>query len=590
MMTRTGLSDFTTNGKRLAILSLLALCIGILSGFVAFILLRLIGLITHLAYDGRVGWSLIAPNPHHWGILSILVPVLGGLVVGLLAKYGSDKIRGHGIPEAIQAILENNSVMDARVAVFKPLASAITIGTGGPFGAEGPIIMTGGAVGSLVSQFFRLSSLERRTLLVAGAAGGMSATFGSPIAAVLLAVELLLFEWRPRSLIPVTIASAMAEAIRAWLIGTAPIFGTPLSGTLPLTVLIWALVIGVAAGLVSGVLTKLVYFLEDAYHKLPMHWVWWPALGGFAVGLGGLIDPRALGVGYPTIRTLDAGHLLWEAALILFVVKAVIWTVSLSSGTSGGVLAPLLLLGGALGMILSPLFPGHLAGVAATMGMAAMLGGTMRVPFTATIFALETTHNWALLLPVFVAAVAGMAVTVLWIPRSILTEKVARRGVHVAREYSVNPLESQSVSQVMVPRDQVFVLNGNLSIAEAAHRIAGQSGSNRTSYPVVDRDPDRAIGTIESTTLFSQAERAPDTSVKDLAQPLLTIGDWERVRTAVEQMARHNQPELVVVDSQGTWVGFMSQSDTFTTWKKAIAAEDDRQRIFDWPTFGKNNS
>ncbi len=590
MMTRTGLSDFTTNGKRLAILSLLALCIGILSGFVAFILLRLIGLITHLAYDGRVGWSLIAPNPHHWGILSILVPVLGGLVVGLLAKYGSDKIRGHGIPEAIQAILENNSVMDARVAVFKPLASAITIGTGGPFGAEGPIIMTGGAVGSLVSQFFRLSSLERRTLLVAGAAGGMSATFGSPIAAVLLAVELLLFEWRPRSLIPVTIASAMAEAIRAWLIGTAPIFGTPLSGTLPLTVLIWALVIGVAAGLVSGVLTKLVYFLEDAYHKLPMHWVWWPALGGFAVGLGGLIDPRALGVGYPTIRTLDAGHLLWEAALILFVVKAVIWTVSLSSGTSGGVLAPLLLLGGALGMILSPLFPGHLAGVAATMGMAAMLGGTMRVPFTATIFALETTHNWALLLPVFVAAVAGMAVTVLWIPRSILTEKVARRGVHVAREYSVNPLESQSVSQVMVPRDQVFVLNGNLSIAEAAHRIAGQSGSNRTSYPVVDRDPDRAIGTIESTTIFGQAERAPDTSVKDLAQPLLTIGDWERVRTAVEQMARHNQPELVVVDSQGTWVGFMSQSDTFTTWKKAIAAEDDRQRIFDWPTFGKNNS
>ena len=590
MMTRTGLSDFTTNGKRLAILSLLALCIGILSGFVAFILLRLIGLITHLAYDGRVGWSLIAPNPHHWGILSILVPVLGGLVVGLLAKYGSDKIRGHGIPEAIQAILENNSVMDARVAVFKPLASAITIGTGGPFGAEGPIIMTGGAVGSLVSQFFRLSSLERRTLLVAGAAGGMSATFGSPIAAVLLAVELLLFEWRPRSLIPVTIASAMAEAIRAWLIGTAPIFGTPLSGTLPLTVLIWALVIGVAAGLVSGVLTKLVYFLEDAYHKLPMHWVWWPALGGFAVGLGGLIDPRALGVGYPTIRTLDAGHLLWEAALILFVVKAVIWTVSLSSGTSGGVLAPLLLLGGALGMILSPLFPGHLAGVAATMGMAAMLGGTMRVPFTATIFALETTHNWALLLPVFVAAVAGMAVTVLWIPRSILTEKVARRGVHVAREYSVNPLESQSVRQVMVPRDQVFVLDGNLSIAEAAHRIAGQSGSNRTSYPVVDRDPDRAIGTIESTTLFSQAERAPDTSVKDLAQPLLTIGDWERVRTAVEQMARHNQPELVVVDNQGTWVGFMSQSDTFTTWKKAIAAEDDRQRIFDWPTFGKNNS
>ena len=295
-MKKTSLGDFTTNGKRLAILSLLALFIGILSGLVAFTLLRLIGLITHLAYDGRVGWSLIAPNPKHWGLLSILVPIIGGLIVGLLAKYGSEKIRGHGIPEAIQAILENDSKMDARVAIVKPIASAITIGTGGPFGAEGPIIMTGGALGSLISQFFTLSSLERRTLLVAGAAGGMAATFGSPIAAVLLAVELLLFEWRPRSLIPVTIASAAAETIRAWLIGTAPIFGTPMAGSLPQTLLIWALVIGVAAGLVSGILTKLVYFVEDTYRKLPIHWVWWPAIGGLFVGLGGLIDPAALGV------------------------------------------------------------------------------------------------------------------------------------------------------------------------------------------------------------------------------------------------------------------------------------------------------
>lgn len=254
------------------------------------------------------------------------------------------------------------------------------------------MIMTGGAVGSLVSQFFTLSSLERRTFLVAGAAGGMAATFGSPISAILLAVELLLFEWRPRSLIPVTIACAIAEGIRAWLIGPAPIFGTPLSGTLPWPVLIWALVIGIAAGLVSGALTKLVYLVEDTYRKLPVHWMWWPALGGLAVGLGGLIDPRALGVGYPTIRALDAGHLMWAASLVLFVVKAVIWILSLSSGTSGGVLAPLLLLGGALGMMLSPLFPGHLAGIAATIGMASMLGGTMRAPFTATIFAMETTQ------------------------------------------------------------------------------------------------------------------------------------------------------------------------------------------------------
>jgi H+/Cl- antiporter ClcA len=281
----------------LAFLSLIAAVIGLMGGFIAWILLRLIALITHLAYEGRVGWSLVAPNTHHLGLWSVAVPVIGGLIVGLLARYGTDKIRGHGIPEAIQAILEENSQMHPRVALIKPIASAITIGTGGPFGAEGPIIMTGGAVGSLVAQFFSLSSLERRTLLVAGAAAGMSATFGAPVSAVLLAVELLLFEWRPRTLIPVAIASAIAEGVRAWLFGTAPIFATPATPGLPWSTIGWAVGIGLAAGLLSGLLTKLVYFTEDAYHTLPIHWMWWPAIGGLMIGIGGLLDQRALGVG-----------------------------------------------------------------------------------------------------------------------------------------------------------------------------------------------------------------------------------------------------------------------------------------------------
>lgn len=577
-MPKSELGDFTTNGRRLALLSAVAAVLGAVAGVVAWMLLRLIGLITHLAYQGRIGWSLVAPTPHHWGVASVAIPVAGGLIVGLLAKYGTDKIRGHGIPEAIQAILENDSRMEARVALIKPIASAITIGTGGPFGAEGPIIMTGGAIGSLVSQFLTLSSLERRTLLVAGAAAGMSATFGSPVSAVLLAVELLLFEWRPRSLVPVAIASAVAEALRAQLLGTTPIFATGTSPVMPWNVLIWAACIGLAAGIVSGLLTKFVYFIEDTYRKLPIHWVWWPAIGGLFVGLGGLIDPRALGVGYPTIRLLDAGHLLWEAALALLVVKAVIWVLSLSSGTSGGVLAPLLMLGGALGMILSPLFPGHDPGVWATIGMAAMLGGTMRAPFTATIFTMETTHNWSLLLPVLVASVAGMVVTVLWIPRSILTEKVARRGVHVAREYAVHPMESQAAQDIMVPKAEVRVWPANMEASSAVHQITHAPQASHYSYPVVD-EREAVVGVVYRSDLLMHAEG----TVGDKARDCLSVGSWERVRSVVEAMARTGRGEALVVDREGQWVGFVTRTDLFVTWRRALDAEERRTRVFQWP-------
>lgn len=572
------LGDFTTEGRRLAILTALAAGIGILGGVIAWILLRLIGLITHIAYDGRVGWSLIAPDPNHWGLLSLVVPVVGGLVVGLLAKYGTDKIRGHGIPEAIQAILENDSKMDARVALMKPIASAITIGTGGPFGAEGPIIMTGGAVGSLIAQFFTLSSLERRTLLVAGAAAGMSATFGSPVAAVLLAVELLLFEWRPRSLIPVSVASAVAALVRIGLLGTQPIFLTAVTTHLPSTGLIWAALIGLAAGLISGLLTKFVYLMEDIYHRLPIHWAWWPAIGGFFIGVGGLIDPRALGVGYPTIRLLDAGHIVWMAAVVLLVVKAVIWVVSLSSGTSGGVLAPLLLLGGAMGTVMAPLFPGHMVGVWATLGMAAMLGGTMRAPFTATIFTMETTHNWALLLPVLIASTAAMAVTVLWIPRSILTEKVARRGVHVAREYAVHPLEAQAVREIMTQKESIHAFPSGVTLASVADYVTHAAGIYETRFPVLDQHGKvlGMVGVREVTGCNTY------TLVGEAARPVGHIGEWERVRAAIEAMARGGCEDLVVVNRQGDWVGWVTQRDVLKTWRGQLQSEELRTRVFGW--------
>lgn len=570
------LGDFTTNGRRMALLSGLAAVIGVLGGGVAFVLLRLIGLITHLAYEGRVGWSLVAPDPAHWGMASVAVPVVGGLIVGLLAKYGTEKIRGHGIPEAIQAILENRSKMEPRVAVVKPIASAITIGTGGPFGAEGPIIMTGGAVGSILAQFFRLSSLERRTVLVAGAAAGMSATFGAPVSSVLLAVELLLFEWRPRSLVPVAIASALAEVVRSLLLGTQAVFHTPATPGLPLTVLGWAACVGIAAGIMSGILTKLVYFVEDTYRKLPIHWMWWPAIGGLVIGIGGLIDPRALGVGYPTIRALDAGHFLWSAALVLFIVKATIWVTSLSSGTSGGVLAPLLMLGAALGMVLSPLFPGHERAVLATVGMAAMLGGTMRAPFTATIFTMETTHNWPLLLPVLVASVAGMVVTVLWVPRSILTEKVARRGVHVAREYAVHPLEGQAIQDIMTPKEDVVGFWENCPVAGAARTIRSVKASH-ARYPVWDQKG-RVVGQVARAQILTHQE-APLT-VSQLADQVLWVFDFERVRALVEHLSRSDSSVAAVRNNHGEFVGWVTRTDVFKTWRQVQDEEEVRDRVF----------
>ena len=365
-------------------MSAFAVLIGVVSAVVAKILLVLIGFITNVLYFHRPGDSLVQPNPHVLGPAAIAIPVLGGIVVGIIARYGTDKIRGHGIPEAIQAILDRDSIIQARVAYLKPIASAITIGTGGPFGAEGPIIMTGGALGSLFAQFLRLSSVERRTLLVCGASAGMAATFGAPIASVLIAVELLLFEWKPRSFIPVAVASFIADVMRATLIGPNPPFLVAHPHAIAPSAFGWAALVGIGGGVVSAVMTKLVYFTEDAYERLPVHWMWWPAIGGAVVGIGGWFVPQALGVGYGTINGMLNAQLAVGVVAGIIVVKIVIWIAALSSGTSGGVLAPLLMIGGAMGTLMSIAIPGHDAMVWSAVGMAAIMGGTMRAPFMAT--------------------------------------------------------------------------------------------------------------------------------------------------------------------------------------------------------------
>jgi CIC family chloride channel protein len=451
----------------------LAVIIGVASALIAEALLLLIGLFTNVAYYGRLSTAFVSPAGNTLGYYAIAVPVIGGLIVGTMARFGSERIRGHGIPEAIESILIDKSKMQPRIALLKPVATAVSIGTGGPFGAEGPIIMTGGSVGSIFAQFLSLSSAERKTLLVAGATGGMAATFNSPVAAVLLAVELLLFEWKPRSLIPVALASITAALVRGIIIGSSPIFPIAPTPVPDAIIILCAVLVGLVAGGASTILTRAVYASEDAFKRLPIHWMWWPLIGGVGIGLGGLISPRALGVGYDTIDALLLGNMVVGTIIILVIVKASIWAFSLGSGTSGGVLAPLLMIGACLGSLEAHFLPAGTGSLWVMVSMGAMLGGVMRVPFTGTIFVLELTHDVNGLLPVLVATVVAEGFTVLSMKRSILTEKVARRGVHVAREYSVDPLEMIPVGSVM--RDDVRTVRGDVPVEEVGGGGGGRS-------------------------------------------------------------------------------------------------------------------
>jgi H+/Cl- antiporter ClcA len=484
------LGDFELRWDVLPICAL-AIPIGAVSAGLAWGLLRLIGLCTNLFFFGRFDTALVAPhNPHWWVVLT--VPVLGGLVIGLMARFGSEKIRGHGMPEAIESILVGGSKVSPKVAVLKPISAAISIGSGGPFGAEGPIIMTGGAVGSVIAQFLRLTADQRKTLLVAGAAAGMAATFNAPLASIMLAVELLLFEWRPRSFLPTALAVATATACRWPLLGSAPIFGLPdLASNPGPVVLLCAAAIGILGGLVAIVATSLVYLSEDLFGRLPLHWMWWPALGGIVIGVGGLIEPRALGVGYDVISELLAGKATPALIIGILVVKTLIWSISLGSGTSGGVLAPTFMIGAALGALVGQMFPPVAPGFWALLGLASVLGGVMRSPLTGVVFSLELTHVWGAMLPIVVAAAIAYLASALLLKRSVLTEKVARRGFHLTREYSVDPLEVMFAREVMstsvitLPSDKP--LQTALDEFTSVYHVQNMDRQHRQRlYPVID--------------------------------------------------------------------------------------------------------
>src|SRR5213594_1487944 len=577
------LGDFTADSRVLTLTGMAAL-IGVISAFVALALLRLIGFFTHLFYYHAIDSRLVSPADNRLGVWALLVPIVGGLIIGLMARYGSERIRGHGIPEALESILIGGSRVQPRVAFLKPLSAAISIGTGGPFGAEGPIIMTGGAFGSMLAQFFKLTSAERKTLLVAGAAGGMSATFASPVAAVLLAVELLLFEWKPRSMIPVALASATAAATRRYIIGLGPLFPVPPH---PVFIgpagLVGCAVVGLLAGALSALLTLAVYAAEDAFRLLPIHWMWWPAIGGLVVGLGGLVFPQALGVGYDSIAALLQDDVPRRLLLGILLVKSIIWSVSLGSGTSGGVLAPLLLMGGALGGLEAIYLPPEGTGFWPLVSMGAILGGTMRSPFTGVVFALELTHDVNALLPLLVAVTTAHAFTVLALRRSILTEKVSRRGYHLTREYAIDPLEILFVREVM--RRNIVALPADIGLEALRHSLrAGGPRRQQLLYPVIDPES-RLVGVVTRTDLQQLLDRhrahADGAPLSPLIEPNPTVAyPDEPLRAVVYRMAETGLTRFPVVEREGgKLVGMIALFDLLEARVRSLEAERRRERV-----------
>ncbi|MEV4418578.1 chloride channel protein [Patulibacter sp. NPDC049589] len=574
--------DFSITPRTIGITALAAVA-GVLVALVALALVHLIGLITHLVYTGHVATTIEQPDTAPLGMWSALVPVAGGLVVGAMARFGSERIRGHGIPEAMETVLLRGSRMEPRIAVLKPLSSAVSIGTGGPFGAEGPIIVTGGAIGSILGQFLHLTGAERRCLLAAGAAGGMTAIFGTPVAAVLLAVELLLFEWRPRSLIPVSAAALSALGLRGMmadrgLLPVAPLFPASLHVDSATSMIPAALLVGLCCGALAWLMTTAIYRAEDSFARLPIHWAWWPAIGGLVVGIGGLIDPRVLGVGYGVIDDELTGKLAVGALLSVLVVKLVVWAVALGSNTSGGVLAPLLMLGAALGGLLGSVVPGGDPATWAILGMTAAFGGVMRAPLTGIVFALETTGALPLLPALLATTITAYAVSVFALPRSILTEKIARRGHQVSCEYELDPMLALCVRDVMTTKPETVrpeVPVGRLM----ASLDADATVRRQRLFPIVS-DDDVFVGVVSVSDLRRAAIEDPALRIGELRRTPLVAHPTDTLRRAADLMIStgHGVLPVVQADDPTRLAGLLTQFQLVAGHERQIVEERRRER------------
>ena len=532
-----------------------SMVLALASTVVAWVLVQLIGVITSIAFYHKISWGLVSPSHHQLGALVIFLPVIGGLIVGVMARYGSPAIRGHGIPEAMEQILLNRSRIPPKITILKPLSAAISIGTGGPFGAEGPIIATGGALGSLIGQIFSTTAGERKTLLAAGAAAGMTAIFGTPISAVLLAIELLLFEFNARSVVPVSLACATAAAARIWFFGHGAVFAMPAVGTQTPGVLFAFVVLGAVMGLAATAVSRAVYWVEERFEHLPIHWMWWPAIGAVAVGAIGYIAPRTMGVGYDNIEDIISNRLPLQIVAWLCGMKFISWAISLGSGTSGGTLAPLLTIGSGIGVLLAAgfnhLVPGlsiplELAGV---VGMAAMFAGASHALLASVVFAFETTWQPDTLPALLAGGTAAFLVSHMLARHSIMTEKIARRGVSVPNSYEPDPLLHVTVATVM--ETDIQTVPGDLKIEELARKIGSNDPrvSRRQASLVLDSDG-ALLGVITRGDVIRAVETAPEgsTVLDASSRRLIVVHPDETLHAALEKMLRHDIGRLPVVE------------------------------------------
>jgi H+/Cl- antiporter ClcA/CBS domain-containing protein len=567
--------------RRVVAIAAIACAIAVVAALLAQALTALIGLITSAAFYGRFDTELVSPAGHSLGVWVVLVPVAGAVVVGLMARFGSKAIRGHGIPEAMEQVLVNQSRIPARMVILKPLSAVISIGTGGPFGAEGPIIATGGALGSFVGQLIRITAEERKTLLAAGAAAGMAATFGAPVSAVLLAVELLLFEYRPRSVIPVALAAVTGTAVRIAFLGTAPAFQVIDIVQPPPTALAGYVLIGGLVGVASVVVTKVVYWVEDGFARLPIHWMWWPAIGAVPVGLIGIVSPHTMGVGYDNIEGMVSGTLAGRALIMLCAWKLVSWTLSLGSGTSGGTLAPLFTIGGGLGAALTAAVAGALPSlgmdprVGALVGMAAMFAGASRALLTSVVFAFEATRQPLGLLPLLGGCSAAYLVSCGLMRHSIMTEKIARRGIRVPSEYAADHLAQVLVKDVAMRA--VVSLPASMTVAESRLFLTStRPGSGHQGFPLVG-DAGDLIGLLTRRDLLAPAADPDATLARLVTRRPLTVSPDATLRDAADIMVRERVGRLPVV-AAGRLVGIVSRSDLLDAHGTRLAGETDAVR------------
>ncbi|MGB8888727.1 MAG: chloride channel protein [Candidatus Korobacteraceae bacterium] len=572
---------------RTGVVSLLAAVIGMLAGVIAYLLYNLIGLFTNIFFYHRISFAFVSARNNHLGLLVIVTPVIGGIIVGIMARYGSDKIRGHGIPEAMEAVLVNRSRIEPKVAILKPISAAIAIGTGGPFGAEGPIIQTGGAVGSLVGQLLHMTAAERKVLLACGAAAGMAATFSTPIAGVILAIELLLFEFKSRSFIPLVIASTLATSVHFRLMGPGPMFQVgALDFGLP-HALPFYLVLGLLCGVAALGFSKSLYWVEDQFEKLPIHAMWWPAIGALGLGVIGYFVPRVLGVGYDTISDILNTRMLLGGLLAVMVFKSAALVISLGSGTSGGLLAPMFMasaaMGSAFAMIVDKIWPAaNLApGAFALVAMGAVFGAASRAAFTFIIFAFEITRDYNSVLPLMLVTVIADAIAVRYAKNSIMTEKLARRGLHIHQDYEPDVLQQVTVGETM--SKEFDIIPATTAVAGLAERITKHDPSVTRHQGVflVDEKSNLA-GIITRADLMRALEKDPSGKMTVLeagTRNLVVTHPEEVLYDATARMLRANVGRLPVVKRENPkqLVGYLGRSGIMAARLRRLEEESVRE-------------